>query len=206
MSGVAVDSVSTALGSVAGKKATEGRIWAAVLAVLKTVLLLAYAGRFGFMSDELYFLDCVRHPAWCYADLPPLLPWLTWITTHTLGSSLWAVRVYPAVAAGVTVVLARWLAAELGGHKRAVVLAALFVFLDPVTFGFGQATMGPSRAASGDLSLPRSGLQSEQRLDPAPPLRLTRRITPAAVFNAPTLAPSPPMRDRPEPPARSRPS
>jgi hypothetical protein len=127
-----------AVHSVPEKKPAEGLAWAAVLAVMKTVLLLYYAGQYGFMSDELYFLDCARHPAWGYADLPPLLPWLTWLVMHTAGSSLWAVRVYPAIAAGVTVVLAGWLAAELGGQKRAVILASVFVFAEPVTFGFGH--------------------------------------------------------------------
>ena len=108
------------------------------LAVVKTSVLMCFVGGFGYMSDELYFLACAAHPAWGYADLPPLLPWLTWIVTHTIGSSLWAIRLYPALAAGATVILTGWLAAEFGGGKRAVVLASLLAFIDPVTFGFGH--------------------------------------------------------------------
>ncbi len=138
-SGPVVDSVpENAVPSFSQKRPAAGLVWAAILALIKILILLYYAGQFGFMSDELYFLDCARHPAWGYADLPPLLPWLTWIAMHTLGASLWAVRVYPAIAAGATVILAGWLAAEFGGEKRAIILAALFVFIDPVTFGFGH--------------------------------------------------------------------
>jgi len=108
------------------------------LAIMKAAVLIYYAGGFGYMSDELYFLACAAHPAWGYADLPPLLPWLTWIVTHTLGSSLWAIRFYPAIAAGATVILTGWLATELGGRKRAVILASFLTFIDPVTFGFGH--------------------------------------------------------------------
>lgn len=116
-----------------------GLKWAWALALLKLVILLVYASRFGYMSDELYFLACARHPAtWGYADLPPLLPWLTWIVTHTLGSSLFAIRLYPAIASAATVVLAGWLAFEFGGGKRAVLLASFLVLILPVTFGFGH--------------------------------------------------------------------
>ena len=108
------------------------------LGIVKAFILICTAGGFGYMSDELYFLACAAHPAWGYADLPPLLPWLTWVVTHTLGSSLWAIRLYPAIAAGVTVVLTGWLAAELGEGKRAAILASILAFIDPVTFGFGH--------------------------------------------------------------------
>jgi hypothetical protein len=120
------------------KTVTPGLATLVLLATTKTAILLCFAGGFGYMSDELYFLACAAHPAWGYADLPPLLPWLTWIVTHTLGSSLWAIRLYPAIAAGATVILTGWLAAELGGGKRAAFLASLFAFIDPVTFGFGH--------------------------------------------------------------------
>ena len=131
------DAVSPPSGSE-WQTSIPGLPWVAALALIKTAVLLCYAGRFGYMSDELYFLACAAHPGWGYADLPPLLPWLTWIVTHTLGSSLWAIRVYPALAAGATVILAGWLAAELGGGKRAVILAAVLVFANPVSFGFGH--------------------------------------------------------------------
>ena len=63
------------------------------------MLLVCFAGRYGFHADELYFLACAEHPTWGYVDLPPLLPWLTWIAIHTLGSSLTAIHLYPALAA-----------------------------------------------------------------------------------------------------------
>lgn len=122
----------------AGSAKAKAIGYVALLGVATMVLLLSFAGGYGYQSDELYFLDCAAHPAWGYADLPPLLPWLTWIATNTLGSSLWAIRFYPAVAAGVATLLTGYLTAELGGARRAIIAAGVLVFLAPVTLGFGH--------------------------------------------------------------------
>jgi hypothetical protein len=120
------------------KRAATGLGWAAALSAAVTALLLYYSGSYGYMSDELYFLACAEHPAWGYADLPPLLPWLTWITVHTIGSSLVAIRLYPALAAGAAVWIAAKIAAELGGGRRAVILAAVLVASSPILIGVGH--------------------------------------------------------------------
>ena len=107
-------------------------------AALVFVLLVCFAGRYGFHADELYFLACAHHPTWGYVDLPPLHPWLTWIVIHTLGTSLTAVRLYPAVAAAATVLLVARLASELGGGRRAVITAAVLSAIAPVALAFGH--------------------------------------------------------------------
>lgn len=110
----------------------------AVIAALVFVVLICFAGRYGYHSDELYFLACAQHPAWGYVDLPPLLPWLTWIAMHTLGTSLIAIRLYPALATAATVLLAARFASELGGRQRAVNIAALLTAIVPVALAFGH--------------------------------------------------------------------
>lgn len=110
----------------------------ALLAALVFVLLVCFAGRYGFHADELYFLACAQHPAWGYVDLPPLLPWLTWIVMHTLGSSLTAIHLYPALATAATVLLVARLASELGGGRRAVIIAAVLTAIAPIALAFGH--------------------------------------------------------------------
>jgi hypothetical protein len=108
------------------------------LSALVFVLLICFAGRYGFHSDELYFLACAQHPSWGYVDLPPLLPWLTWAVIHTLGASLTATHLYPAVAAAATVLLTARLASELGGGQRAVITGAVLSAITPVGLAFGH--------------------------------------------------------------------
>ena len=111
---------------------------AAAISALVIVVLLCFARRYGYMADELYFLACAEHPDWGYVDLPPMLPWLTWIVRHTIGTSLIAIRFYPALACGTTALLAAQLASELGGRRRAIVTAAVLVVLSPVVLGTGH--------------------------------------------------------------------
>lgn len=126
------------VGAAPRQRAASGLAWAAAIAAAIVVLLLYYVKGYGYMSDELYFLACAEHPVWGYADLPPLLPWLTWITMHTIGSSLLAIRLYPALAAGAAVWIAALLARELGGGRRAVILTAVLVATSPILIGVGH--------------------------------------------------------------------
>jgi Dolichyl-phosphate-mannose-protein mannosyltransferase len=110
----------------------------ALLAVAMFLLLMCFAGRYGFSSDELYFMACAQHPAWGYVDLPPLLPWLTFVVRHTLGSSLYAAHLYPALAFAVAIVLSARLARELGGGPRSAIIAAVLASVSPVMLAVGH--------------------------------------------------------------------
>jgi 4-amino-4-deoxy-L-arabinose transferase-like glycosyltransferase len=86
---------------------------------------LAVASRYGFHRDELYFLACARHLAWGYVDQPPFVPAVARIAVALFGSSVVGLRLFPALAGGMTVVFAACMARELGGGRRAQLLAAL---------------------------------------------------------------------------------
>ena len=92
---------------------------------------LAVSGRYGFHRDELYFLACARHLSWGYVDQPPFVPFLAWLSTHVLGTSPVAVRIFPALAGATAVVVTALMARELGGGRRAQVLAALAAATSP---------------------------------------------------------------------------
>ena len=91
--------------------------------------LLAVSGAYGFHRDELYFIVAGRHPAFGYPDQPPLTPLLSAASVALFGLSPTAVRVLPALAMGLIVVLTALIARDLGGTRRAQLLAAVTVAL-----------------------------------------------------------------------------
>jgi 4-amino-4-deoxy-L-arabinose transferase-like glycosyltransferase len=95
---------------------------------------LALSGRYGFMQDELYFIQAGHHLAFGYVDQPPLTPLLTRIS-EIAGLSPTAIRVIPALAGGAVVVAAAWFAALFGAGRPGRVLAALAMACSPVLLG-----------------------------------------------------------------------
>jgi Dolichyl-phosphate-mannose-protein mannosyltransferase len=89
--------------------------------------LLAVSGAYGFHRDEMYFIVAGRHPAFGYADQPPLTPLLSAASAAVLGVSPTAVRLLPALAMALIAILTALIARDLGGSRRAQVLAAITV-------------------------------------------------------------------------------
>jgi len=108
-----------------------------VLAVAgaKTLLQLAVAGRYGWHRDELYYVDAGRHLALGYVDFPPITPLLGRLATAVSGDSLVGLRSLAALAGAAVVVLVALTARELGGGRRAQVLAALVAATSPLLLG-----------------------------------------------------------------------
>jgi len=96
------------------------------------VLLMALATRYGFDRDELYFFDAARHLQGGYVDQPVLVPLLARVTLTLFGVSLVGLRVWSALAAFATVLVGALIARELGGERRAQLLAALGTATMPV--------------------------------------------------------------------------
>ncbi|HMD71996.1 MAG TPA: glycosyltransferase family 39 protein [Bryobacteraceae bacterium] len=107
-----------------------------VIALAKLLVHL-YAGRhYGYFVDELYYLACAQHLDWGYVDQPPLIALVAKAVRLTLGDSLSAIRLLPALAGAATVLLTGAIARELGGGRRAQALAALCVLLAPGVLAF----------------------------------------------------------------------
>ncbi len=87
---------------------------------------------YGYFRDELYYLACGRHLGLGYVDQPPAIGWLAAAVRATLGTSLPALRLLPALAAAATVWIAMRIAARLGGGRFAQGLAGLATLLAPV--------------------------------------------------------------------------
>lgn len=104
----------------------------AVIVALRLLLHLLTANRYGIFRDELYYYACSQHMAWGYVDMPPLIPAVTWLFTRLLGSSLFVLRLIPALSGSATVALTGYMAYQLGGKRYAVALAALAIAVSPV--------------------------------------------------------------------------
>jgi hypothetical protein len=107
---------------------------ALVLAAVTAAVHLAVANRYDLFRDELYFIVCGQHPAFGYADQPPLVPLLA-AAGYAVGHQTWIVRL-PAVAAAVALV---WVTITfvrlLGGRDGAAWLAGLAAAAAPMLAG-----------------------------------------------------------------------
>ena len=105
------------------------------LAAAKLALQLAVAGRYGWHRDELYYVDAGRHLDLGYVDFPPVTPLLARMATGLFGDSLVGLRSLAALAGAATVAVVAMVARELGGGRRAQVLAALLAATCPLLLG-----------------------------------------------------------------------
>jgi MFS family permease len=117
---------------------TSGTAIIFYLAAVRMILYAIAGANYGYFRDELYYLACGEHPAWGYVDQPPLIAWVNWLLQHTIGTSLYALRLLPALAHATSIVLAGLVARELGGRRWAMFLAALATLLCPVGLAFGH--------------------------------------------------------------------
>src|SRR3954464_15614409 len=94
------------------------------LAASVAVVLIAFAGGYGYHRDELYFLAAGRHLAFGYADQGPLTPLIAHLMDVVAPRSLTALRAPSALMSAATVVTSGLIARELGGGRRAQIIAA----------------------------------------------------------------------------------
>ncbi|MFQ5868826.1 MAG: ArnT family glycosyltransferase [Candidatus Zixiibacteriota bacterium] len=101
------------------------------LALLKFLLhfLVNLRGGYGIFRDEFYYLACADHLAFGYVDHPPLSILLLAINRFILGDSLLAIRLLPAVAGAVVVLLTGLIVREMGGKRFAQALGAVSIII-----------------------------------------------------------------------------
>jgi dolichyl-phosphate-mannose-protein mannosyltransferase len=102
------------------------------------VVLIVFAGAYGYHRDELYFLAAGRHLAWAYDDQGPFTPLVARAMGGIAPDSLTVLRIPSAIAAGLVVVLTGLIARELGGSRRAELLAAACAAVAPVVLFTGH--------------------------------------------------------------------
>ena len=77
----------------------------ACFAISACLLHILFDGRYGYFRDELYYAACGQHLAWGYVDQAPLIAVVARFSRALFGDSLHALRFFPALAAGVMILL-----------------------------------------------------------------------------------------------------
>ncbi len=103
-----------------------------IIAALNVALHLAFSQNLEYHRDELLYFSQGMHPAWGYASVPPLTGWLSGLVGTTVGYSVWAVKVLPAIFSGIMVLLVAAISRELGGRDYTQILAGIGVVLAPL--------------------------------------------------------------------------
>ena len=86
------------------------------IAIAELIVQLAFANRYGYHRDELYFRVAGRHPAAGYDDQGPVTPLLGFVSETLFGESPRGLRVVSALAVSLVVIVVALLARELGAR------------------------------------------------------------------------------------------
>ena len=103
-----------------------------VVVAAKCALNLAVAGRYGWQRDELYYAVAGRHLQGGYVEFPPVTALVSALARELFGWSLVGFRAFAILAGAATIVVAALVARELGGGRRAQILAAVAVGFSPL--------------------------------------------------------------------------
>ncbi len=112
-----------------------GPILGLALAALAFHLAVNAFGGYGIFRDEFYYIACSKRLAAGYVDQPPLAMFLMAAGRKLFGVSQLGLRVLPALAHALTVLLAGLIARKLGGRRTAVILACLAALTAPLIIG-----------------------------------------------------------------------
>jgi hypothetical protein len=94
------------------------------VALVELLVQIAFADRYGYHRDELYFRTAAQHPAAGYDDQGPLTPLLGWLSESVFGESPRGLRIVSCVAVAVVVVVVAVIGRELGAGAVGQLVAA----------------------------------------------------------------------------------
>lgn len=112
-----------------------------LLAVGGILIHILLNGQYGFHRDELDVIMNARQLDWGYVAYPPFTPFLARIELELFGDSLRGMRLFPAIAQGIAMILAGLMARDMGGKRNAQILSAFAVFIAPISLMGGTWIM-----------------------------------------------------------------
>ncbi len=108
-----------------------------LLAAAGSLVHILLNGQYGFHRDELDIILNARQLDWGYIAYPPFTPFIARIGLELFGNSLRGLRIFSALAQGVVMLLAGWMARDMGGRRGAQVMAAIAAYIAPVALTAG---------------------------------------------------------------------
>jgi hypothetical protein len=108
-----------------------------IVAATTAVAMLVLTARYGYHRDEPYYLIGGARPAWGYVDHPPLVPIVMHLVDTVTGHTLVGLRALGALLCAVGIAAGALIARELGGERRAQILAAVVCALAPTLRAVG---------------------------------------------------------------------
>lgn len=100
------------------------------LAITDFIAHMIFADNYGYFRDELYYIvSGTQHLSLGYVDFPPMIAYIAALLNVISADSLVSIHVVPALAESILVVVAGLIARELGGGRKAQILAALSTLL-----------------------------------------------------------------------------
>jgi hypothetical protein len=99
----------------------------AALSFVKLLIHLIGNRNYGFHRDELLHLSTSEHLDWGYFEFPPFIALVGKVAHFIFGYSLSGIRFFATLAGVLILILCCLIAKELGGKKKAIMLAGLAV-------------------------------------------------------------------------------
>jgi hypothetical protein len=121
------------------KSLTDTTALLAYLALADFGAHMIFAGNYGYFRDELYYIvSGTQHLSLGYVDFPPMIAYVAALLNVFTGDSLVSIHILPAAAEAILVFLAGMMARELGGGRKAQLIAAVSTLLTFAFLAFGS--------------------------------------------------------------------
>ena len=101
------------------------------LAVLKLLVHFFTYDNYELHRDAYLYYAQSEHLAWGYVAVPPGIAFIGKVATSLFGNSTFGLRLFPALIGAVNIVILGLFVRDLGGRKRAIILAGFAYLLSP---------------------------------------------------------------------------
>lgn len=102
------------------------------ISLFQFLLLIIFAGNYGFFRDEFYYIETTKHLAFGYVDLQPLSAIILAVSRTIFGDSILGIRIFAYLAGSITVFVSGLIARKMDGSKFTQILTAILVVFSTV--------------------------------------------------------------------------